>query len=203
MTTATSTEYGELDDGTAVAKVFLSTAELKVTLSSYGVQFLAVETKDRGGKFADLVMSYDSLGKAVKGKENFSSVVGRYGNRVGMARFKLGDEEFKLAANNGENHLHGGPTGFCRRNWEVVEVASEEAVARAVFRYTSADGEEGYPGKLTTTLTVSVSAPSTLRLSYRAETIDGKDTAVNLTNHAYWNLSGHGAGSVSSGVGAC
>ena len=187
-------KWGELGDGTDVTKVELAAAELKVTISSYGVQFLSVETKDRDGKFADVVMSYDSLEKAVKGKENFSSVVGRYGNRIGGASFMLGGEQFNLAANNGENHLHGGPTGFCRRNWEVVEVVTEGEVSRAVFRYTSEDLEEGYPGKLTTTLTVSVTSPSTLRLSYRAETVDGKDTAVNLTNHAYWNLSGHGAG---------
>ncbi len=118
-------------------------------------------------------------------------VPGRYANRIARGRFAIDGHEYTLAINNGPNALHGGPTGFQNRIWTLVEADDR----RAVMEYVSADGEEGYPGTLTARATYTWSDDCELRLELSA-TVEGKPTVVNLTNHAYFNLAGHDAGTV-------
>src|SRR5262249_34877903 len=143
----------------------------------------------------------DLKGYEQKGNPFFGCVAGRYANRIAGGKFTLDGKEYKLATNNGPNHLHGGDKGFDKKVWQVVDDKVEirdgakAVIGRGVtFRYTSPDGEEGYPGKLTAEVTYALLDDNSLDIIYSA-TAD-KATPVNLTNHAYFNLAGHDGGDV-------
>jgi aldose 1-epimerase len=143
------------------------------------------------GKNADVVLGFDNVAQ-YEGKDNpyFGATTGRVANRIAKGKFTLDGKEYSLALNNGPNHLHGGVKSFNRRIWTAApkEAPSGPSVT---FRYVSPDGEEGYPGTLTTDVTYTLTNDNELRIDYKATT--DKATVVNLTNHSYWNL--HGAGS--------
>jgi aldose 1-epimerase len=123
----------------------------------------------------------------------FGAIIGRYGNRIGQARFKLDGVEYKLAKNNGENSLHGGTRGFDKVLWAVKDISSG-GVPALELKYLSKDGEEGYPGNLDSTVTYTWTDARELKIDYAATT--DKDTVLNLTNHSYFNLAGEGEGDV-------
>jgi aldose 1-epimerase len=123
----------------------------------------------------------------------FGSTVGRYGNRIAKGKFRIGDQEYTLATNNGPNHLHGGIKAFDALVWNAKEVKTDNA-AGIEFTLRSADGDEGYPGALTATVTYTLNNDNELKIEYSATT--DKPTIVNLTNHCYWNLGGAGAGQI-------
>lgn len=161
-----------------------------VTLSSLGAGITAVNVPDRDGKIADVVLGYKEAALWVADGPCAGKVPGRFANRIALGHFSIDGKEYTLAINNGPNALHGGPTGFQNRLWEV-EVIGEDTVR---FTYRSADGEEGYPGNLTATATYQWSETNELTLTLEAVT--DAPTVVNLTNHAYFNLAGEGSGSV-------
>lgn len=178
-----STSAGE---GTLVTLTNASGAS--VTLSTLGAGIVSVNVPDVRGTFADVVLGYSDPAAYLNDGPCAGKVPGRYANRIARGLFSLGGKTHKLAINNGPNALHGGPTGFQNRLWALVETAP----GHVIMSYTSANGEEGYPGTLTVRATYTWSEDNTLRLDLEATT--DALTVVNLTNHAYWNLSGHNAG---------
>jgi aldose 1-epimerase len=163
---------------------------MELQLTNYGASIVALKVPDKQGVAEDVVLGYDSIQGYINGKSYFGCVAGRYANRIAQAKFSLDGKTYSLAANNGVNSLHGGVKGFDKQVWEAVQEGN-----RVTFTYVSADGEEGYPGKLTVTLTYSLdSNENRLQLQYGATT--DKATVLNLANHSYFNLEGQGKGSI-------
>ena len=182
--------FGRTPDGAAV-EVFILTNDhgVRARIMTYGATLVSLEAPDRTGKTGDIVLGYEALDGYIKNSPYFGSIVGRYGNRIAKAGFELDGKAYKLAANNGENHLHGGIKGFDKVVWKAEPVREENAVA-VRFNYLSRDGEEGYPGNLTVSVVYSLSNDNELNISYKATT--DKATPVNLTHHSYFNLAGEG-----------
>jgi aldose 1-epimerase len=156
---------------------------------------VALHTPDRTGRFADVVLGFDKAADyCAHAQLYFGCTVGRVTNRIRDASFKLGETGYRLAANNGPHHLHGGPDrSFDKVEWEADPERSE-AGARVVFRHVSEHLDEGYPGRLETTVTYTLTERDELRIDFEART--DRTTPVSLTNHTYWNLSGAGADSI-------
>lgn len=166
---------------------------LVLKMIDYGATVVSVETPDKDGKSENITLGFDKVDGYLERHPYFGSTVGRYGNRIAKGKFKIGDEEYTLAVNNGENHLHGGVKGFDTVMWKGEQVETADG-AGVKFTYTSADGEEGYPGQLDVTVTYLLTNNDELRIDYWAKT--DKPTVVNLTNHNYWNLGGQGSGQI-------
>jgi aldose 1-epimerase len=193
----TKSPYGKLPDGTPIDLYTLTNANgLKVKIITYGATITEVEVPDRNGKLENVTLFRDSLEDYCKDNTPyFGATVGRYANRIAKGKFTLDGKEYTLAVNNPPNHLHGGIKGFNRVVWKAEEVKGPGSVG-VVFTYTSPDGEENYPGKLSAKVTYSLTDKDELKMDYEATT--DKPTVVNLTNHAYWNLAGAGSGDVLS-----
>jgi aldose 1-epimerase len=175
-------------DGKEVFLFTLTNANgLTVKISSFGATINAVLAPDKNGKFENVVLGFDSLAGYLTKHPYFGGIIGRYGNRIAKGKFTLDSVEYKLATNNGVNHLHGGDKGFDRKVWDAAEFSGADSVG-VVLTYVSADMEEGYPGTLSTKVTYVFNNANELKLYYEAET--DKPTVLNLTNHAYFNLSG-------------
>ena len=188
-------QFGRTPEGEEVFLYTLTSAKgLRARITNYGAILVSLEAPDRHGKLDDITLGFESLDKYIEQKVYFGATVGRYANRIGNARFVLDGVEYKLAANDGPNHLHGGLKGFDKVVWKPVEVTAAEDRAWAKLSYLSKDGEEGYPGNLQCTITYTLTNDDELQISYEAQT--DRKTVLNLTNHAYWNLAGQGAGNV-------
>jgi aldose 1-epimerase len=188
----TKAPYGELPDGGSVDLYTLTNAlGMRVKLLNYGAIVAGIEVPDRRGKVADVTLGFDSMEGWLKNSPYFGATVGRYANRIAKAAFTLDGTAYKLAANNGENHLHGGRKGFDKVLWHAQPIQAATAVA-VRFTYLSKDGEEGYPGNLSVTVLYTLTNNNELKIEYTATT--DKPTIVNLTNHTYWNLAGPKAG---------
>jgi len=161
-----------------------------VRLSSLGAGVVSVVVPDRYGEMADVVIGYENVADYMSDGPCAGKIPGRYANRIAAGRFALDGVDYTLVVNNGPNALHGGPSGFQNRIWDM-ELVGEDAVK---FLRVSPDGEEGYPGALAVSATYRWFDNNSLELTLQAET--DKATVVNLTNHSYFNLSGHDAGSV-------
>jgi len=182
-------DYGKGPDGAAIKEFTLRNGKgMTAKVISYGATLTELQVPDKTGATVSVVLGPKSLDEYLKGYLSAAATIGRYGNRIGNARFTLDGVEYKLAANNGKNHLHGGPTGFAKRVWNSK--APDESAARVEFTYLSRDGEEGYPGNLNVKVTYTLTDKNELRIDYEATT--DKATVVNLTNHAYFNLAGSG-----------
>lgn len=155
---------------------------------TYGGIVSSLRVPDRNGVMGDVVLGFDTMEGYLGTHPYFGALIGRYGNRIARARFTLEGKEYALAANNGPNHLHGGVVGFDKKVWRAEEVPAAEPTVR--LRYTSKDGEEGYPGTLETSVLYHLTDKNELQIDYEAST--DKPTVVNLTNHAYFNLAGDG-----------
>lgn len=187
--------YGQMPDGTPVELYTLVNANgLKAKIINYGAILVSLEVPDRNGKLADVVLGYNSLDDYLKRGGLFGAVVGRYANRIGGAKFTLNGVEYQLALNNRPNHIHGGKKGFDKVIWRLEDLRGDGSEAAVKLSYVSQDGEEGYPGNLACSVTYTLTKDNELKINYEAET--DKATVVNLTNHSYFNLAGHGAGDV-------
>lgn len=165
----------------------------EASFTDYGAAWVAWLTPDRAGTLADVVLGFDSAEKYAAQKAYAGAVCGRVANRIAGGKFTLDGREFQLACNSGENHLHGGERGWNAYLWdaEIRGNADEPAVK---FSRVSPDGEEGYPGTVRVSVTYTLCADGAVRIDYAAES--DAPTPLNLTNHAYFNLAGHGAGTV-------
>ena len=161
----------------------------RAEISSYGAKILRLEVPNDKGEIADVVLGFKTMEEWQTKETYFNAIIGRVANRIKDGRFTLDGKAYQLPVNNGTNSLHGGVHGFNEKIWEVVSHDAHELV----LRYCAADGEEGYPGKLEVTVTYRVEGTS-LAIHYHAET--DQPTIVNMTNHAYFNLSGEGTPSV-------
>jgi len=168
---------------------------ISAQLSSRGAGLVGLNAPDRAGKLADVVLGFDTAQEyADHSQLYFGSTIGRVANRIRGASFVLGDQTYTLAANDGSNHLHGGPArSFDKVDW-AAEQNQSELEASVAFRYTSPHLEEGYPGQLDTVVTYTLTAQDELRIEYEARS--DRATPVNLTHHTYWNLAGGGAGTI-------
>jgi aldose 1-epimerase len=184
--------FGKTSDGTPV-EVFTLTSKggVEIKAISYGAIITSIRVPDRTGAVADVALGFDSLPGYLGEHPFFGAVVGRYGNRIARASFTLDGRTYKLAANNGSNHLHGGVRGFDKYVWTAEVLKGATGVA---FKRTSPDGEEGYPGTVQARVTYALSDANELSIEYRATT--DRATPLNLTQHTYFNLAGHNAGSI-------
>ena len=187
--------FGQAPDGGQVDLYTLANAKgLRARIINYGAILVSLEVPDRGGNLADIALGYDKLDDYLKRGGLFGAVVGRYANRIGGAKFVLDGVEYPLAPNNQPNHIHGGRKGFDKAVWRLEDLRAEDHQAVVKLSYVSQDGEEGYPGNLACSVTYTLTDENELKIGYEAET--DKTTVLNLTNHSYFNLAGHGAGDV-------
>ncbi|MBQ9451109.1 MAG: galactose mutarotase [Bacteroidales bacterium] len=179
--------WGRTPDGKAIYKYILTNASgASAVVSNLGAAIVAVNVPDRDGKLADVILGYGKADSYFGDGPCAGKVPGRFANRIAKGKFTLDGKEYTLPVNNGPNHLHGGPEGFQNQVWE-----SRKRKGGVEFKYVSADGEMGYPGNLVVVARYEWSEENELRLTFSAKS-DAK-TVVNLTNHAYFNLNGHGS----------
>jgi len=168
-------------------------------IMTYGGIVQSLSVPDKNGKFADVVLGFDNLDGYVnptylKGCPYFGALIGRYGNRIGAAKFSLTGKSYTLAGNNGGNSLHGGLKGFDKVVWTVVKAGVSTAGAELQLHYLSKAGEEGFPGNLDVTAIYTLTADDELKLEFTAKT--DQPTVCNLTHHSYFNLAGQGNGDI-------
>ncbi|HET9384041.1 MAG TPA: aldose epimerase family protein [Gemmatimonadales bacterium] len=180
---------------TAVAEVFaLSNARgLSARITNYGGIIMSLLAPDRDGRLANVVLGFETPDEYADNPRYLGAIVGRYANRIARAEFTLDGRTYRLAANNGVNHLHGGVTGFDRRVWRPALSVAKGAACSAgslELRYLSPDGEEGYPGNLDVRVTYTLTDRDELVVEYVATT--DQPTPLNLTQHSYFNLGGDG-----------
>ncbi|BBI64391.1 aldose 1-epimerase [Vreelandella sulfidaeris] len=191
--------FGHLPDGRQVdVYQFTNSNGVELRVINYGGIIVSLKTPNVAGEFDDIVLGFDSL-EAYLSEEYrqanpyFGAIIGRYGNRIAGGQFSLNGDTYSLATNDGSNHLHGGDQGFDKVLWQAEPFENDEGTG-LVLRYTSEDGEEGYPGKLETEVTYTLTDNDELMVDYRAVT--DKATPVNLTQHSYFNLKGEGSDSI-------
>lgn len=189
--TASTTAFATEIDGKEVKLLQIKNGKLSVTLTNYGARLVSLNVPDKEGNSKDVILGYDSA-KAYKDNFNnfYGAIVGRYGNRIGNASFKLNGVTYSLEKNDGEQSLHGGTNGVYNKVWDVVE----STPTSVTLAYTSPDQEAGYPGTVKMQVTYSLQENGGLTIDYSATT--DKETVLNLTNHAYFNLNGAGDPSI-------
>ena len=188
-TKVTSQPYGKMPDGTPVEIYTLSDGAYEAQIATYGGVLVSFKSPDRNGKVSDVVLGFDNLDGYVANFNGpadafFGAIIGRYANRIAKGSFTLDGKRYSLPRNNGENTLHGGPHGFNNVVWKGRAIPGGVELT-----YLSKDGEEGFPGNLSAMVRYTLEKGE-LRIEYSATT--DKDTVVNLTNHAYFNLGGSG-----------
>ncbi len=180
--------FGKLKDGTAIDIYTLkNTNGMTVKITNYGGAIVSWTAPDKNGKYEDIVLGCDSVSGYENGVPYFGALVGRYGNRIAKGKFTLDGKNYTMAVNNGENHLHGGLKGFDKVIWNVEPINGSEPALK--LTYLSKDMEEGYPGNLSVEVVYTLQKDNSLKMDYKATT--DKTTVVNLTNHAYFNLTGN------------
>ena len=179
--------YGEVEGQKIAQYTLTNPSGMIVKIINYGGTVTDIIVPDKNGKAGNVILGYDSLaGFLQAGNPYFGCLVGRYANRIANAKFTLDGKEYKLAANNNGNTLHGGVKGFDKRVWKASDI-NTDSVSAIKFSYDSEDGEEGYPGNLHSEVVYTLTKDNELKIGYAATT--DKATPVNLTNHCYFNLS--------------
>jgi aldose 1-epimerase len=190
----TQQPFGKMPDGTVVSLYTLTNDKgMQVTITNYGGAIVSLVTPDQHGRLNDVVLGLDTLADYLERSPYFGCITGRYANRIAHAKFTLDGVEYKLAQNDGNNHLHGGKKGFDKMVWAAQEIRSDEGVGLNLS-YISPDGEENYPGTLAMAVTYTLTNNGEFKIHYQATT--DKNTVVNLTNHSYFNLAGAGSGDI-------
>jgi aldose 1-epimerase len=189
--------FGRLPDGRE-ARLYTLEAPggWRATLTDYGAiltSFLVPPPPGTDGKPTDVVLGFDAIDGYLKGHPYFGAICGRCANRIAGGRFELDGKAYRLAANNGPNHLHGGTVGFDKRLWKGTPRATDRGPA-VEFELVSPDGEEGYPGRVVATAVYTLTPAGELVVEMTATT--DAPTIVNLAHHSYWNLAGHASGSI-------
>jgi aldose 1-epimerase len=192
---STSVEpFGTAPDGTPVERWTLTNGDMTLRVLTYGGVIQTLEVPDADGEVENVVLGFDDLAGYVSDDDPyFGSLIGRYGNRIAGGTFTLDGTTYQLPLNNGPNTLHGGPDGFDDRVWTATDVGNDD-VAALRLELVSPDGDQGFPGTLTTNVTYALDADSRLAVHYEATT--DAPTVVNLTQHTYWNLAGEGSGDI-------
>jgi len=186
--------FGQMPTGENVYLYELSSNRLRASVTNYGAILVNLGVPDREGDVADINLGFDTLAEYLKGNPLFGATVGRYANRIANARFTLDGVEYKITANAGKNHIHGGrQRRFDKVLWQGQPLPKKDS-ASVELHFLSKDGEEGFPGNLDCTVTYTLTAKNELRIDYKATT--DKPTIINLTNHSYFNLAGAGNGDV-------
>jgi aldose 1-epimerase len=188
-TSVTESNFGTLPDGTGVNAYTLKSDAIEMQVITFGARVTALHTADRQGTVADVVLGFNELGLYLDPKNAYLGVIaGRFANRIAKGRFPLDGGTAQLTINNGPNSLHGGVEGFDQRNW-----TAEITPGGVAMTLVSPDGDQGYPGTLTTVVRYTLDG-DTVRIEYEATT--DKATVVNLTNHAFFNLAGEDTPSI-------
>jgi len=184
---STKISWGNTPEGQPVELYTLMNAKgSEARIMTYGGVVVSLKVPDRSGALGDVVAGFDNLEGYLTPPPYFGAIIGRYGNRIGGGQFSLGGVAYTLAKNDGANHLHGDFRGFDKRVWSAKQLSPQSLE----LSYLSKDGEEGYPGNLSATVTYTLTDAHELRIEYSATT--DKETVVNLTNHSYFNLAGEG-----------
>lgn len=184
-------DFGMLDDQLVKLFTLTNASGAQVSITEYGGIVVSIKVPDRDGNLGDVALGYDNLDAYVQDTPYFGAITGRYANRIAAGRFEIDGTTYELPVNNGPNSLHGGIKGFDKVVWKGEPTAPGDGVT---FRYVSADGEEGYPGKLDATVTYTWTDANELKIEYLAST--DKPTVINLTNHSYFNLKDGGASTI-------
>ncbi len=180
--------FGFIDDKEVKKITLLNDKGSSVSLINYGAIIQSIILPDRFGESAEITLNYDNLEEYINDKHYFGATVGRFANRIKNGAFSIDGEKYQLGKNeNGKNHLHGGFSGFNKKLWSY-ETWKNDRISSVRMHYTSPDGEEGYPGNLKVDVTYTLDNKNSFIINYNAVT--DKKTPVNLTNHAYLNLSG-------------
>jgi len=188
------TLFGRLPDGTAVDLLTLTNGHgVEIRAITYGCIIASIRVPDRTDRSDDIVLGQETIESYLTRSRFFGAVVGRYANRIANGRFTLDGRTYQLVTNNGPNHLHGGTRGFDKVVW-AAETFEHGGDVGVIFKYTSADGEEGYPGALDVHVTYTLTPRNELVIVYEAWT--DKPTVINLTQHSYFNLAGDGSGEI-------
>jgi aldose 1-epimerase len=185
----TKRHFGTTDGRDVCLYTLTNERGFEASITNYGGTVVSLKAPDRRGEFADVALGFETLAEYVRNPRYFGGLIGRHANRIGLGRFSLNGTAYQLTQNNGVNHLHGGANGFDKRVWEVIDPRSDGA-GNLHLRYLSVDGEEGYPGNVQAGVTYTLSPDNEIEISYEATT--DRDTIVNMTSHAYFNLAGGG-----------
>ena len=186
-------KWGTIDGKPVYLYTLHSGHGMTAKITNYGAILTELHVPNRNGETADIVLGFDTLDGYLAGHPYFGCTIGRVANRVANGEFMLDGQMYTLDINDGPNHLHGGKNGFDKQVWEVTGGATTPEGTSLTMRYTSPDGEEGYPGCLTTSVTYMLGVDG-FKVNMSAET--DAPTIVNLANHSYWNLGGHNSGDV-------
>jgi len=188
-TKVAAVEWGTTGSGEAVQCFTLSSPFMQVSVATYGARITSVKTPDKHGVLGEITLGADELAPYLTEKYFLGATIGRFGNRIAKGQFQLDGKSYQIPLNDGPNALHGGPVGFDQKVWAATTVPNGVQMS-----YSSPDGEMGFPGNLSVRVTFTL-IDKTLAITYEADT--DTPTLVNLTNHAYWNLTGE-AGSIAA-----
>jgi aldose 1-epimerase len=186
-------QWGEWNGSTVYLYTLTNDHGVKLKVTNYGGRVVSLQVPDRTGRLADVVLGYSTFAEYLQDAPYFGAACGRCANRIAKGRFKLDGKTYKLAVNNGPNHLHGGIVGYDKRLWSVGEKQTAAGPA-LVLNLLSQDGDEGYPGTLDVIMTYTLTHDNGFRIDYKATT--DQATVVNLTHHGYFNLAGQGQGTI-------
>ncbi len=189
----TVADWGQVDGKPVRLYTLANGKGMTAKITNYGTILVELHVPDRTGKPGDVVLGMDDLAAYLKGHPFFGATAGRVANRIAKGKFTLDGKEYTLAVNNGPNHLHGGKKGFDKYAWDAATSETPEGPSLKMT-LVSPDGDEGYPGRLTATVTYTLTTTNELRVEMTATT--EAPTIVNLAHHTYWNLGGHASGSV-------
>lgn len=183
--------FSKVIDGKKAGLYEIGNGKMTAHFTNYGARIVGLKIADKNGVPTDVVVGFKDIDDYLNSTEPyFGATIGRYGNRIALGKFSLDGVEYQVPVNNGQNALHGGKKGFQDVIWDVTQPDSKTLI----FSYVSKDGEEGFPGQLTASVTYSITDSNELKMEYEATT--DKKTLVNLTNHAFFNLNGEGSGDI-------